>query len=233
MKTKFTPLLMIAFLLWSFTSEAQRKTYDEDQTEFPGRVSRLNETAKLMRVRVDFSNMKFVNKGDKLQFWQHLYPKRKCRGEVMARSQMYFLLKVFRYDDCIKRVNIRSGASLRFFGEELSKNIKTAKELIDILLKKRLALQSKLKREASALEKYNEKIDIVSKRYETLYRKLEAEKLREMEFLKKDQAVLFKDYKETETKLRDVRKKLEIYKVEDSNFKLDRWSLDPKLYFMK
>ena len=212
---------------------AQDLGFDEDQSEFPGRVSKINPVAKLMRVRVTFDNMKFVNKGEKLQFWQHLFPDNKCRGEVVARSQMYFLLKIPRYQECIKRVNMTTGSSLRFYGEDLSKNLRTAKELVDILLKKRLALHSKVLREAAAVEKYNEKIEIVNKRYETLYRKLEAERLKEMEHLKNDQITLFETYKETEGRFRDVMRKLEKYRVEDNNFQLDRWALDPKLYFMK
>ena len=226
---------LILFLIFSVSSLglAQDIGFDEDQSEFPGRISKINPVAKLMRIRVNFDNMKFVNKGDKLQFWQHLFPQNKCRGEVVARSQMYFLLKIPRYKECIKRVNMTTGSSLRFYGEELSKNLRTAKELVDILLKKRLALHSKVLRESAAVEKYNEKIEVVNKRYETLYRKLEAERLKEMEHLKNDQIVLFQQYKKTETRFRDVMRKLEKYRVEDSNFQLDRWSLDPKLYFMK
>lgn len=224
---------LLVFVFVNFSILGQDVTYDEDQTEFPGRISKLNEIAKLMRVRVTFDNMKFVNKGDKLQFWQHLYPDQKCRGEVVARSQMYFLLKIPEYSECLKRVNMTTGSSIRFFGENLAKNLRTAKELIDILLKKRLALHSKLKRESVQVEKFNEKIGIVSKRYETLYRKLEAEKLKEIEFLKKDQITSFEQYKDTEGRLRDVMRKLEKYRVEDSNFELDRWALDPKLYYLK
>lgn len=207
--------------------------YDENQTEFPGRISRLNEVASLMRVRVDFENMKFVNKGEKLQFWQEHDPKNRCRGEVMGKTPMYFLIRIFNYGDCLTRVQVTTGASLRFYGENLDHNIRTAKELIDILLKKRLALHSKLSREDSKLAKFNEKIDIVNKRYRVLYHKLEAERLKEVEHLKKDQMVLFEMKKDSERRLRDVMKKLEQYKVEDRNFKIDRWSLDPNLYYLK
>ena len=70
-------------------------------------------------------------------------------------------------------------------------------------------------------------------RYKTLREKLEARWRKELSQLEDDRALSYKRYKEDETKLFELDHKLEKYRVEDQNFKLDRWSLDSSLYFKK
>lgn len=203
------------------------------EATFPGRVSRLNEVAQLMRVRVDFKNAKFLNKNDRLDFWNESYPNQRCVAIVEARSTEYLLMRIPEYVSCVKNVHLTTGSCLKFWGQDLENNIKTAHELVEILLKKRMAMLAKKRRHERDLEAHVDRVEIINKRYEVLRQKLEAEWQRELAAQEEDRANSLVAFKAAETRLNEVESKLESYRIHDSNFTLDRWSLDPDLYIHK
>lgn len=203
------------------------------EATFPGRVSRLNSVAQLMRVRVDFKNAKFLNKNDRLDFWNESYPNQRCLAIVEARSTEYLLLRVPEYVSCVKSVHLTTGSFLKFWGQDLENNIKTAHELVEILLKKRMAMLAKKRRHERDLEAHVERVEIINKRYEVLRQKLEAEWQKELAAQEEDRANSMVAFKAAETRLNEVESKLESYRIHESNFTVDRWSLDPDLYIHK
>ena len=108
-----------------------------------------------------------------------------------------------------------------------------AKELIEILLKKRLAMNTKKERHRKDLDGFVEKVDAVNKRYEILRQKLEIEWQKDLASLEEDKAFSFTEFKNAEARVNEIDTKIEAYRVEDHNLKLDRWSLDPALYIKK
>ena len=203
------------------------------EATFPGRVSRLNAVAQLMRVRVDFKNAKFLNRADRLDFWNESYPNQRCVATVEARSNEYLLLRVPEYARCVKNVHLTTGSFLKFWGQDLENNLKTAHELVEILLKKRMAMLAKKRRHERDLEAHVERVEIINKRYEVLRQKLEAEWQRELAAQEEDRSNTLVAFKVAETRLNEVESKLESYRIHDSNFTVDRWSLDPDLYIHK
>jgi hypothetical protein len=107
------------------------------------------------------------------------------------------------------------------------------RELMSILKKKRMALLNKVKRNKRELETYIEKVDAVNGRYSSLRQKLDREWKRELSLLEEDRVDSRKKFGLSVIKLEEVEFKMEQYKVEERNLKLDRWSLDSKLYFRK
>lgn len=229
---KFLIIFMILHALpgWSQSAESPK---DENGNHFTGRISRLNAPAKLMRIRTDFANIKFLNRKDRLEFWNETYPNQKCPAYVEGRTNDYLLLKIPQFDMCVRNVHFTTGSYLHFQSADLQQTVKVAKELVEILQKKRLAMQAKKDRHQKDLTGHVEKVDAVNKRYEILRQKLEIEWQKELAALEEDKMRTFTEYKNAEARLNEIDTKLEAYRIEDHNLKLDRWSLDPALYIRK
>lgn len=229
---KLLILFMIFHVLpgWSQSVESAK---DEYGNHFTGRISRLNSAAKLVRIRTDFENIKFLNHKDRIEFWNETYPQQRCAALVEGRTNDYLLIRVSQFDTCLLKMHFTTGSYLHFESEDLKETVKIAKELVEILQKKRLAMQAKKDRHQKDLTGHVEKVDAVNKRYEILRQKLEIEWQKELSSLEEDKARTFTEFKNAEARLNEIDTKLEAYRVEDHNLKLDRWSLDPALYIRK
>lgn len=230
--------LLITFIISTHGLTAWSQTYveskkDEFGNHFSGRISRLNSGARLARIRTDFENIKFLNRKDRVEFWNETYPDKRCKALVEGRTNDYLLIKIPEYDTCVRKVHFTTGSYLHFESSDLAQTVKIAKELVEILLKKRLAMESKKNRLQKELSGHVEKVDAVNKRYEILRQKLEIEWQKDLSALEEDKAIAFTDYKNAEARLNEIDTKLEAYRIEDNNLKLDRWSLDPALYIKK
>lgn len=231
------PKLLISFILFCVSapalSQTNEKKRDEYATVFSGRISRLNSAAKLARIRTDFTNIKFLNRKDRIEFWNETYPDYRCTALVEGRTNDYLLLRIPQYDTCIKKVHFTTGTYLHMDSPDLEQTTKIARELVDILLKKRLAMNAKMQRHQKELDGYVEKVDAVNKRYEILRQKLEIEWQKELASVEEDKANSFTEFKNAEARVNEIDTKLETYRIDDHNLKLDRWSLDPALYIRK
>lgn len=231
----FFLITIISFITKVMPLSAWSMDYDkdEDTAVFSGRISRLSQSARLMRVRVDFKNAKFLKGQDRIQFWNDTYPDRRCRAYLESKSNRYLLMKVPHYEKCLAKVKVTVGTYLRFYSEDLEKNINIAKDLMVILNKKRMALSARLKRYEKEMTSYIEKIDTVNKRYEILRQKMELEWQQELSALEEDKTKSYMNYKNSQTRLNELDHKIQQYRVQDQNLYEDRWSLDPKLYLKK
>jgi tRNA U55 pseudouridine synthase TruB len=224
--------LLVIFLI-SLSSYAGNKPFDEKSVLFSGRVSRINKIAELMRIKVDFENSKYLSAKDKIEFWNETYPDKKCLAFVEGRSATYLLVKVPDYNTCITKVHVSVGTYLHLYSTDLERKLKVAEELVEVLLKKRLALRARLNRYQKEVDSYVEKLDATNKRYEILRQKLELEWQNEITALEEDKTKSYLQYKHSQARLNELEHKLQIYRVQDENLVEDRWSLDPKLYFKK
>ena len=223
-------ILLNISLSWSQSLE---KPNDEATNAFSGRISRLNRPAKLARIRTDFANIKFLNRKDRIEFWNETYPDSRCVALVEGRTNDYLLIRIPEYETCIKKVHFTTGTYLHLESPDLEQTTKIAKELVEILLKKRLAMNAKKERHQKELDGYVEKVDGINKRYEILRQKLEIEWQKDLSALEEDKSRSFAEFKNAEARVNEIDTKIETYRVEDHNLKLDRWSLDPALYIRK
>ena len=205
----------------------------DSNAEFSGRVSNLNLDARLVRFKISFENVKFLNKGDEVEFWGQHQESNKCSGKVLGRSSDYILLKVYKLEWCNETSPLALGRFFHFYSVDLSNNISVARELTEILLKKRMALKGKIQRNKKLIDTYLQRVEAVNNRYELLRRKLEQEWREELTKLEQDQIEVVRNTNGLEVRLNEANHKLELYQVEDQNLKVDRWSLDKKLYFEK
>ncbi|MES2528772.1 MAG: hypothetical protein V4598_16930 [Bdellovibrionota bacterium] len=206
---------------------------DENARFFSGRVSRSNAVGKLIRIRTDFANIKFLNRSDRIEFWNESYPAFRCRGFIEGRTNDYFLIKIPDFEKCLRSVHFTTGSYLHFESADLNQSVNLAKDVVGILHKKRLAMQAKKSRHQRDLDGHVDRVDVVNKRYEILRQKLEIEWQKELASLEEDKSRTYAEFKNAEARLNEIDTKLEAYRIEDNNLKLDRWSLDPALYIRK
>lgn len=228
--------LLIIFMIFHATvgwSQLLESPKDENGNHFAGRISRINASARLLRIRTDFANIKFLNRKDRVEFWNETYPDQKCMTIVEGRTNEYLLLKVPQYDFCVRNVHFTTGTYLHFRSDDLSENVAIVRELVKILLKKRLAMQAKKDRNEKILASHIERVNAVNTRFEILKQKLEVEWQKELSALEEDKSRSFTEFKNAEARVNEIDTKLEAYRIEDHNLKLDRWSLDPALYIRK
>ncbi|MCK5074097.1 MAG: hypothetical protein KAQ98_11775 [Bacteriovoracaceae bacterium] len=200
---------------------------------FSGRLVKINTSARLIRLKVDFSNIKYLNKGDKLEFWNEKDQKKSCRAFLMAKSNEYLLVRITDFSDCIKKIFLVAGGYVQIYSPDLVNNIKMGKELFKILEKKRLAVGGRLSRAKKELSRHIAKVEAVNDRYAILREKLESEWQEEITLLEEDRLNFFKQYSQLQLSLLEIERKTERYRIDDDNLKEDRWSLDSKLYFKK
>ncbi len=226
--------LIILFIIGSqLGTQANSPTIPKSMGLFSGRVSRVNDQAGLVRLKVDFTNMKYLNKRDKVEFWDERGSELKCKAYIIGKSNYYILLKVPEFNFCQKFLFVAEGVNLRLFSQDLLNNLVMGGELVRILLKKRLALNSRLLGNQKELDNHIEKVNAVNMRYKVIRDKLEAEWREELGLVEEDRLSTFRSYKDLQGRILDIDNKLERYKIEDKNLKEDRWSLDPRLYYSK
>ena len=200
---------------------------------FSGRLIRVNREISLARFKMDFSNFRYLNKKNRLEFWSSHAKTKTCFGHILGKSDQVMLVKVYQFHNCAKFVNFSAGAYFYFYSQDLSSNLKTGRELVKILNKKRLALSGRVRREQKKLAVYMDKISVVNDRFRILREKLEAQWHDEIKDIEEDQVATLKKYKDLQVQLNEIDFKLQRYRIEDENLTLDRWSLDPRLYYKK
>jgi hypothetical protein len=225
--------LICLLLILSAPSYAIEYSLGEDSVNFSGRISRINNIAKLIRVKITFENSKFLRKKDRVEFWNETYPEKRCMSYVEARTSEYLLLRVPQYEVCISNVHATVGSYLHLYSPDLENGLGVAKDLVSILKKKHLAVSARMSRFKKEVSRYVEKADAVNKRFEVLRQKLEIEWQKELSNLEEDKTKSYMRYKHSQARLNEIEHKLQQYKVHDQNLTEDRWSLDPKLYFKK
>ena len=227
-------LILIIFLFWKVDAqEYLRKEVKDEMGLFSATVTKINSNINMLRFRAGFSNFRYLNSKDKVEFWNEHNPNRKCIGFVKGKTSEHFLIKVQDIRECMQKVAFMPGGRIYFYSQDLANNIKMGRELIGILIKKRLALYGIMQQNKKELDEYLEKLDLVNKRYGVLKDKLELEWKQEIASLEEDQTEFIRDYKDLQLKVSEVDQKLEAYRIEEENLREDRWALDSKLYYQK
>jgi hypothetical protein len=219
---------LIITLLLSFSVSAETKS-----TLFTGRVAKVNEKSGIVRIKSKFVNLKYVNKRDKIYFWDYNSGRQVCKSYVLGKSPKYLLLKVPEFAECSRGINLAIGNYINISSKDLTNNLIMGRALINLLLKKRVAITSKVRRSKKYLDTHVSRIDAINGRYTVLREKLEREWKKELAALDEDQVTTLHNYKDLNRRLNEVDFKIEKYRVGDQNLEEDRWSLDSRLYFKK
>lgn len=200
---------------------------------FSGRISKINRDISVVRIKVDFDNVKYLNTKDKIEFWDEKNFTQKCKAYIIGRTSDYLLLKVPELSFCEKNLYFTIGAYFKFYSEDLLNNVKMGKEVVTILLKKRLGVQGQMVIKDKEIKVHMDRVNAINARYQSLRDKLDQEWQKELHSLEEDKIYAVRSYKDLERRRDEIDQKLEQYKLKDENLTLDRWSLDSHLYFKK
>lgn len=220
------------FFIILFISSALFAELSEDGF-FSGRVSQINYKISAVRVKVDFENIKYLNPKDKIQFWDERNKNQRCTGYIMGRSANYLLVKTPQLNYCEKFLYFTTGAYFRFYSEDLLNNIKMGKDVVGILIKKRMGVQGQIDDKIKEIAAHVERGNAVNSRYQVLKDKLDDEWKKELQALEGDKLSATHALHDLNRRRDEIDQKMELYKVKDENLTLDRWSLDSKLYYKK
>lgn len=223
-------VLVFITLIVSFASSAEM---DDGRGNFSGRISRFNRDIKTLKIKVDFANLKYLNPRDRLEFWDERNTAQRCKGYVLGRSADFVLVKAPELASCEKFLLITAGAYLKFFSKDLENNLEMGKDVVSLLLKKRMAIQGQMDLRQKEIDAHIERVSAINARYDLLRKKLEMEWQKELNGLEEDRVQSLRLAKDLEQRRDEIDKKLELYKVNDENMTLDRWSLDSRLYYKK
>jgi len=203
---------------------------------FSARLLDSNFDAGFVKVRLDFSNGRFLQKGNRVFLWgadQAFDKYQQCSGSVVGKTIKYALLRLKNIKNCRRSINFTPGQLVSLRSDDLRGNIETVKELNIILNKKRLALSSRVKTLKDLIDGHSEKINAINFKYDTLIKKMNLEWKSALEKAQEEKIYNLQQFKNYAMRLDEVDFKIEQYLIEDDNFYTDRWSLDPSLYYKK
>lgn len=227
------PFYLILLCLVFGSSKPVMAEIDDGRGYFSGRISRFNREINTLKIKVDFANLKYLNTRDRLEFWDERNTSQKCRGYVLGRSADFVLVKAPDLKTCEKFLLITAGAYLKFYSKDLENNLELGKDVVGLLLKKRMAVEGQMTLRQKEIDSHLERVGAVNARYDLLRKKLEQEWQKELNALEEDRVQSVRLAKDLEQRRDEIDKKLELYKVQDENMTLDRWSLDSRLYYKK
>lgn len=230
MKISFLRLLFL--LIFCFASITSAK----DLSQFNGRIQAADFETGFVKVRLEFSNSRFLRKGNYIYLWApdvNYTDTNSCAGSIIGKSPNYLLLRLKEIKKCKMLINFTPGQSISLKSEDLSQNIIVAKELKTILNKKRLALTSRVQTLKDLIDSHPERLNAINKKYESLIDQLNLEWKKSIQKIEQENIYNLQEFKNFAMRLDEVDFKLEKYRIEDDNFYTDRWSLDPSLYQKK
>ena len=222
---------ILSITMWLFSTSLQAEL--SESGFFSGRISKINLDISVVRVKVDFDNVKYINVKDKIEFWDEKNETKKCKSYVIGRTADYLLLKISDIKYCERSLYFTTGAYFKFYSEDLLNNVSMGREVVSILIKKRMAVQGQMSLRDKELQAHMDRVAAINARYQTLRDKLEQEWQKEVLALEEDKAFSLRSYKGLERRRDEIDQKMEQYKLKDENLTLDRWSLDSNLYFKK
>ena len=200
---------------------------------FSGRITKVNSASSLLRIKVDFSNMRYLNKRDQVEVWDEESISARCRAYIMGKSNRYLLLKVPSYTRCKNSVAITMGGHLKLYSQDLVNNLEVGRELLGILIKKQLAISGQMEHTKRKLEQYIDQVGAINKRYHLLREQLESEWRQQIKRLEEDRSITAGKFRNFQSRLDEINYKVERYRIDDHNLELDRWSLDTNLFYRK
>ncbi len=212
--------LLIGIL--SFQVIAQTK---KDDVSFVTKVKDANKKTKVLLLDSKNQNIKFFKRNDEVYFYNELNPSFKCRGIVMKGTYSQLTLKVDEYGKCSKYVGMVKGSYLKVQSRDLGINLKMAEEVVDILLKKRMILKSKIYRLENQIRTQDQRKQILNSEYEAKMASLKLEWKDAIDKLGLDDQDAEKEINLSKMKLQDIDSKLKLYNVQDQKIERSKWSL--------
>lgn len=201
---------------------------NSDYTRFMGRVSDKDDSGKILKIKVENNNTKFLKAGDLLYFKVNNHDKgRFCKASVRSVEDFYFTLFIQDFEACwdVSKYFPR-GMQLNFKAAKLAQRVFEASKYREILLLRKKNFIKQLgeinhflwtfsQQRLKAVADYDEQINVLKREKQLT--------LDNFTFKKQENILLQKELVE---KLDFLDESLDHYKIERQEYLTDRWHMD-------
>lgn len=201
-----------------------------DYSKFPGRITDVNKSRTIFKVKSENLNIRFFKAGDLVKFKipkAKVLTKNKCEGYIRGVEQSYFVIYVSNLLKCYESNKIlRIGTQVNFESEVLSRRVLEASQYRKTLVARKSDFMKQLNNINNYLWSFEEHKAVKAAEFDKKI--LELKKLKEQAL---DQLILSKSdkirlQKELIGRLDQIDSDLEFYRPTNHELLSDRWNMD-------
>ena len=199
-----------------------------DYSEFMGRVTDKDDTGRILKVKSENNNSKFLKAGDIVYFKVNNQDKGQfCKASVRAIEDFYFSMYVRDFTACWDMDKyFPRGVQLNFKSKLMEQRVFEASKYREILLLRKEGYLSQLSELNNFIWTYDQQKLKTATEYDERINAIIREKQLALDNLiqKKQESILLQS--ELIKKLDSVDESLDHYKVERQEYLTDRWNMD-------
>lgn len=201
---------------------------DVDYERFMGRVTDKSNKGRILKIKVENNNTKFLNAGDQLEF---TVSEQKglgyCHASVRSAEDHYFVIYVEDFAACWGRDRyFPRGMQLNFRSKVMATRVFEASKFREILILRKEGFLKQLNDINHFLWTYNQQKIRTAADYDEKINELRRQKQLALDNMlqRKQESIMLQ--LELTRKLDELDKSLDHYTVERNEHMLDRWNLD-------
>lgn len=198
-----------------------------DYSVFMGRVTDKDSTGRVIKIKTENNNSKFLKAGDIIQFKVNNHQnERSCKASVRTVEDFYFSAYVQDFTGCWGEKYFPRGLQLVFKSDLMAKRVFEASEYRKLLLLRKEGFLNQLNNINNFLWTYDQQKLQTAADYDKRINELRREKQLALDNMiqRKQESLLLQT--ELVQKLDSLDESLDHYKVERQEYMLDRWVLD-------
>lgn len=199
-----------------------------DYSKFMGRVTDKDDTGRILKVKVQNNNSKFLKAGDIVYFKVNNHSNKKfCRASVRTIEDFYFSMYVQDFDACWGHDKyFPRGAQLNFKSELLSTRVLEGSEYRKLLILRKEGFLEQLNQLNGFLWTFDQQKLKTAIEFDKRINELLREKQLALDNLIGRKQESLRLQTELVSKLDTLDESLNHYKVERQEYLIDRWNMD-------
>lgn len=202
-----------------------------DYEKFMGRVSDKDKTGRILKVKVENNNTKFLKAGDTVYFRVNQHKSDvPCRATVRSVDDYYFVIYVQEFKYCWDTSKyFPRGMQLKFDAKVMGQRVFEASKYREILLLRKEGYLKQLNGINNFLWTYDQQKMKTASDYDQQINELKRAKRLAIDNLLQTKQENLMLQVELQNKLDTIDESLEHYRVERQEYITDRWNLDHDL----
>lgn len=215
--------------------ETRDSFYDKnfDYRFFTARVTDRDNTSKIIKIKTETSNVKFLKIGDLVEFAVGVDFDEEddyCRSFVRDTQKNYIILYVQDIDACWKGDSrFRRGTMISAHSKILASRIKDASVYRQILMNRKTDYFHQLNRVNHFIWTYEEERVKVASKYDRMVSDILDKRRKELDLLRSKREEQLLIQRELSKKIGLLSGDIRYYQLEKNDFRIDRWSHDHAL----
>ncbi|MBD67162.1 MAG: hypothetical protein CME62_18320 [Halobacteriovoraceae bacterium] len=200
---------------------------DVDYTKFYGRVTDKDDTGRIIKVKTENNNSKFLKAGDVVHFKVNNHEDtRFCKASVRSVEDYYFSLYVQDFSGCWKDRYFPRGLQLNFESPLMAKRVFEASEYRKLLLLRKDGFLNQLNNINNFLWTFDQQKLKTAAEFDQRINELKRQKQIALDNILQKKQESLSLQTELVKKLDVIDESLDHYRVERREFLKDRWVMD-------